>query len=62
MKKLSSAEWNPGISDGCNFQDPASALRAEPVEHGSNTGAWERAGKTAAGSAQREPERRETRR
>jgi hypothetical protein len=41
------------ISDG-NFQNPASALRAEENEHGSNTGAWERAGKTADGSAQRE--------
>jgi len=28
--------------------------RRAPNEHGSNTGAWERAGKTAEGSAQRE--------
>ncbi|MEI8309361.1 MAG: hypothetical protein WCH98_01255 [Verrucomicrobiota bacterium] len=30
------------------------ALPAVRHEHGSNTGAWERAGKTAEGSAQRE--------
>ena len=40
------------ISDKCNFREIERARFARCGEHGSNTGAWERAGKTAAGSAQ----------
>lgn len=42
---------------GCVLPGALFVLREETgpsVKHGNNTGAWERAGKTAAGSAQRE--------
>ena len=42
------------ISHKCNFRENERARFARCGEHGSNTGAWERAGKTTTGSAQRE--------
>jgi hypothetical protein len=54
VRKLRDALRADRAHDKCNFQYPASALRAEGNEHGRNTGEWERAGKTAEGSAQRE--------